>query len=257
MAGMLWDIFLFGRNQRMASLATTCLYLLCFLPLTGIWSTDSKTTNLVNEILDQTDAKNADLAISKFDKLEETLKDSEDPLVEGRKFLQSFIEEINVRYGFTLTIHDACKLVRENLHALQIPLEAQNALLMTIELLESDSGPSSSLKMNFDKTPEPHGLYWPTEWNWFGLNKKKKHNHQIKTNQSNPPLIETELPGNCYIGGCELLAGALVFILPLPGSSLIGLSLMGDGARRVIDGVVQLSDERRADPNYKPPQPPF
>lgn len=140
---------------------------------------------------------------------------------------------------------------------MNLPFHMNPSYAILVIMRRSSLGTSPSLEMNFDKTTEPHGLYWPTEWNWFGLNKKKKDKHQIKVNQSNQPLIETELPGNCYIGGCELLAGALIFILPIPGSSLIGLSLMGDGTRRVIDGVVQLSDERRADPNYKPPQPPF
>lgn len=100
--------------------------------------------------------------------------------------------------------------------------------------------------------------------NLFLSKNEKKHKHKHKHQQSNNPLCyvdsllqEVELPGNCYVGGCELLVGTLLCILPISGSAAVGFVVMGDGIRRVVDGIVQLSDERRADPNFIPPQPPF
>ncbi len=68
--------------------------------------------------------------------------------------------------------------------------------------------------------------------------------------------MEKDLPSNCYIGGCEMLAGALIFILPIPEAQWLGGIMVGDGVRRVVDGVQQLEDERRANPNFVPPPNP-
>lgn len=256
MAGVLQFISITGRYRRLASIATSTLCILCYIPqqevcVSGI---DSESNFLADKILNQGDHNNAEAISRDFDELEEILSLSEDPLAEGLKFLNSLITELNFRYGLSLTVIDACKLVRENLHTLQIPLEAQNAILQTIELLETQEN-------DFGELTEQYSWYWPNEWNWFGLNKKEKKEKQkefvSQTVNSNPPLIETELPGNCYIGGCELLAGALLCLVPIPGVTWIGGLMVADGTRRVIDGVVQFSDERRADPNYNSPKPPF
>ncbi len=69
--------------------------------------------------------------------------------------------------------------------------------------------------------------------------------------------VAVELPGNCYFGACEAFAGALLCIIPHPAAWCIGTGLIVDGGRRVADGIIQLSEERRLDPNYQPPAFPF
>jgi len=149
-------------------------------------------------------------------------------------------------------------MIKGNIHNLDIKPPMKNVLIATISMLESDSAENKyiipALRIK--------GLYWPTKWNWFGLNKKKhKRNCQLKMAiaQLYPNRMEEELPSNCYIGAVELFAGALVFILPVPGAQALGTLMMGDGVRRVVDGVMQLGDERRANPNFVPPKlgPPF
>lgn len=139
------------------------------------------------------------------------------------------------------------------IHILEISEEVRELILATIELLESDS----SLKSSLIKTRA--SLSWPWEWNWFGLNKQRhKHTHEkdpVCLNQINLPKIENELPANIYAGGVELFAGALLCILTpvFPPAGYIGSTMILDGTRRVYDGVVQLGEERRADPNCIPP----
>lgn len=258
MAGFMRGVFFAGRYRRLAAVATAGFCILCYIPHAGFCEMDQGPDGcvLAKEILNLADSGNIDSIKSGFDQLETAVDSAEDPLAEGRKFLHSFIEELNARYGLALTIQDACKIVRENIHTLQIPLETQNLLLITIELLESNLNSGSE---DPDQIGVSGAFYWPNEWNWFGLNKKKKEHHKVVTKalHSRPNSGEVELPGNCYVGACELLAGALIAIIPVPGALWLGGAIIGDGARRIIDGVVQLSDERRSDPNFISPQPPF
>ena len=202
---------------------------LCCTPQSGtcLSNDNSQMTRLVDKILNQVEMDGADALKKDFDELELFVDSSSVPLTEGRNFLHSFITEINARYGLALTLESACKLVRENLDILQIPFETRDVLLKTIRVFESDS---SCTKAQDEKPAQLHGFYWPTEWNWFGLNKKNKDNNsQDKFQTDIPHPAETELPGNCYIGGCELLAGALISILPLPGASYLGVAMWGMG----------------------------
>ena len=66
--------------------------------------------------------------------------------------------------------------------------------------------------------------------------------------------METDLPSNCYIGGIELFAAVLIAIVPVPGATALAGVVAGDGLRRVVDGVTQLGDERRANPNFVQPK---
>ncbi len=270
MDGIMRRLHAIGRNQRMAYLKIISVCMACFLPLSGVCldiGESSESKNLVSQILVQVDAPNSDALVDEFDKLEDILDASSDPLAEGRTFLDKFLNEINAKYGLNLTIQDACKLVRENLHTLQLHEETQRIILATIELYGSDLALTNTKEERFESNVDVTTknllmarIYWPWEWNWFGLNKnhKNKYQHATKhTRNVNPSnLIAEDLPSNCYIGGCEMLAGALIFILPIPGAPWLGGLVVGDGARRVVDGVQQLGDERRNNPNYVPPQNP-
>jgi len=192
--------------------------------------------------------------IEKFDQFEESLETSMTSLRESRKFLESFLDDINTKHGFNLTLLEACKLIQENVHVLQISSEQQDILLQTCKIIEPSLTNQTTHKTN--------GLYWPNEWNWFGLNKKKHSNKsqkQCHTIAKSPSLMETELPSNCYVGAIELFVGALIFILPIPGAQIAAITVMGDGGRRVIDGIIQLGEERRCNPDYVCPKlgPPF
>ena len=257
MVGVVRDVFVVSCYQWMVALAVSCISIFCCIPQQA-FGHGKETDDSVRSILAQVDNGNPDLLIDEFDSLEDFFTQVDNPLNEGRKFFQAYINQINTRFGLNLTIPDACHLVRTNLEVLQIPLEAQNALLAIIELLEGNSRPTQIQKDRLEQLKKMPALYWPWEWKWFRLNKKMhRHNRQYSLSKENSPLMDTELPANCYLGGCELLAGALAFLVPIPGAAWLGGIMIGDGVRRVFDGIVQLSDERRADPNYVPPKPPF
>ena len=98
--------------------------------------------------------------------------------------------------------------------------------------------------------------------NWFSgyflRNNNKNKNSQdfpgflATAAQARTPLMEEELPADFYIGSAEVFAGVLVYILPIPRSSVLAAYMVGDGARRIADGLKQYSDERRSDPTFIP-----
>jgi hypothetical protein len=166
-----------------------------------------------SEILAQVEAQNPDTLMGQFDDLDHVFETSQDPLAEGHQFLRAFIRELNGKYNLNLTISDACRLVQENLHTLNLSEEHKKIILATIQIYESNSIPSQPQEERKGVAPRvASSLYWPWDWNWFGLNKDKKHSqnkclalrgHHAKS----PTLMDKELPGNCYLGGCELLEG--------------------------------------------------
>ena len=52
------------------------------------------------------------------------------------------------------------------------------------------------------------------------------------------------MPGNVYIGAAEMLGGALICVLGLafPPAGAAGLVVVGDGLRRVLDGLNDLNE---------------
>ena len=268
MACDVWGILHLSVYRRVATITTTCL--LCSIPLNGFCfeEADSPESNrFAIKILTQIDSQNLDAVLEEFDKLEEVFDASSDPLAEGRNFLQTFINELNIKYNLNLTIQDACKLVRENLHTLNLPEELQRVLLTTINLYESDSRSSEVKKeepannLNQFHTASAT-IQWPSVY-LLGLNKKKKRKPQYQDFpicQVHPlsDLKEGELPGNVYIGGCEVLAGALICVIGLiyPPAVIVGTALITDGGSRLFGGLVEIDDKRKNDPNYVPPPNP-
>ena len=134
--------FYFARYYwRMASVATTSVCILCCIPQSGIcYAGDAsiETQRLASEILNSVEICDVSGVSEQFDKLAEIADASENPLAESQKFLQIFIEELNAQYALNLTIQDACKLIRENIHVLNIPEEIQEIVLSAIELCEPE-----------------------------------------------------------------------------------------------------------------------
>lgn len=59
-------------------------------------------------------------------------------------------------------------------------------------------------------------------------------------------FAEDDFPADLVIGGVEMLVGALICILPIPGSQLVGITVITDGVRRSFDGVTQMDERNRA-----------
>lgn len=64
---------------------------------------------------------------------------------------------------------------------------------------------------------------------WF--TKKKTKKNLIEEQQSG------EIPVSMAVGGVEILAGALLWVIPYPGARQLGTLMMADGMRRVFNGA--------------------
>lgn len=247
------NLFCTSLHQRVAAVTRICL-LFCPLSLVICVEANSpQSVQIVDEILVDLDNQNTKNIEYKFDLLANALSVSDDPLNEERQFLQSFVVEINSKYKTNLTIHDAYLLIRQYLPSLQIPEEIKRSILYSIENLESASKCDSEIKSKFKTEMLATKIIWPWELYWLGLNKKDKKRNEPLHSLGLPNLASTvsapnpELPGNIYAGSAEILAGALLIIISevCPPAGVAGWGLIGDGSRRVLDGVVEMSEERR------------
>lgn len=227
------------------------------------FASSNETQSQVSNLFLKAEADDINGLNSQLNDIQKTVVGSLDPLQQSRDFLDSFIQEINIRYGLSLTLQQACILVNENVHLLNLSEEEQITLLAAIKLIQTGHATvgviTNELSFNENHSINSHKLrlYWPWDWNWFGLNKPSHHhNKSIKANKRVflEKHSEVELPGNCYFGACELLAGALLCIIPHPTAWRLGAGLAVDGGRRVVEGLIQHSDEMRLDPKYERPK---
>lgn len=262
--------------RRISSVAVIGVCILCSFPHSALCLAidESSSKEFVGGIINNISDGDSNRLIERFDELEGAIHSSENPLQESRKFLQSFIEEINKRYGLNLTIQEACALVRENLHALQLPPETQHLLLETIVLLEADFSPTAEQTQHFEKaanSPVVSLNIRPWEWSWFGLNEKSYKDSKQRsatskdckqspaTSFASPPLLQIsgtdkELPSTIYVGGVEAFAGVLVCALGLvfPPAYGVGTALIIDGTIRVFNGLEEMDKQGLTGSNQGP-----
>jgi hypothetical protein len=233
--------FYFSLHRRLSSIAVVTVCILCSYPQICMAMDESASREFVKNIVSSISDSSSDHLIETFGKLEESLQSTIDPLDQIRNFLHLFIEEINAKYGFNLTIYDACILIRNNLAGLNLSTEDKNIILQTIALFESDS------KLNAEKTQQFENiskldsvkLNISLPWNWFSPKKKQHKNHkQNSLAISSVPSLqainpENELPGAVC---AEILAGALICILGpvFPPAYGIGGGLIIDGISRTL-----------------------
>lgn len=138
---------------------------------------------------------------------------------------QEFISELNKLYGCQLTTETSLDLIAENYFILSEDL--QNSLEKVFSTLDCHLKTDEISKglWNFK-------FYWPWEWNFFGLNKKKSFCEQA-CNKS-PELI---LPPHMALGFALTMVGALIFILPFPGAQIIGGEIAFTGAVFFMEGL--------------------
>ena len=239
MDNLMLAVCIFSSYRWLASIATL-ICTLCYFPNIGFCAADVVPSGcLVSDIFVQATNGDEGALVSKFDEIDQSLKTT-DPLIQnGQELLQAFVDQVNLHYGLSLTLMDACQLIKEHAHLLQLSPEAEASILAAIDLLEKQN----DLSQNSD----PEVSVCECWHRPFG-HKKDKHKTQELGEYPGPIPPDDGLPGNIPLGGCEMLCGALMCILPFPGCARIGVLLIGDGFRRVVDGNVQLQDERRNNP---------
>lgn len=200
----------------------------------------ARSNRLANGLLIQIDENNTDSFLESFDNLK-------DPLEDGRKFLTSFLREINSRYDLNLTINEACLLIRKNIRSLDMSIEMEQVVLNTIALYETNNAPNFQHQKLQCSAMISIGVC--PLWDLIALIKKIKFNSSPSLKLPVCEVDEIELPSDIYIGGVELLAGALCMIVgtAIPPFYAAGTILIGDGVNRVFNGVSQLGEERKND----------
>ncbi len=106
-----------GISRRTTTLLTTSVALLCCIPQEGISFEASKNAT---ELLDASEMCNGDFFLNQILQIENQLEEVDDIFSESKAFLKAFVEEINFRYGSSLTVFQACELAKNNLDLLQI-----------------------------------------------------------------------------------------------------------------------------------------
>lgn len=133
--------------------------------------------------------------------------------IEGVRFLESLIEEINFQHGLNLNLSDASRIVKANIDQLAIPLDMRRELLSIADQFESGAFSISGKRIREAQS-----------WK-FGSKKKTKTTRQE----------ELILPDKLAAGFACAFAGALLCIVP--GGQGVGLTLIGTGLALAIDGM--------------------
>jgi len=179
--------------RKIAHLTATTLCLLCFIPQQGFSTTSPIQEIAVNlaKLGDKTVTPNLNFEsvaaylqynqeqislneylTNSFVNLATLIEESTHAFTNTRLFFQSFINQINAQKETSLTIKEACNQIRQNLDSLPIPTQYREHLLLGLDLMNQQTtieGPTTAAT-----------IYWPWEWNWFGLNKKDKTHHNHK-----------------------------------------------------------------------------
>ncbi len=258
MGNIKFSVYFFGGYRRLASIIFAVIFLSA---LNSVSASNTKIPHAVHETFAQVNTGNTIALKNEIDVIENSVQASRDPIKESRQFLDAFINEMNHHYGLNLNLQEACRFVRGNLQRFDLPPKERDALVVALDLLEQDRSnalltiqghPEQCLQ--YIKIAKGVNIYWPWEWSWFGLNKQpSSHKRLHNLLDIAKAAVEVELPSSCYFGLCELFAGALLFLVPNPTVWGAGIAMMGDGTRRLADGVIQLGEERRLDPNFTPP----
>jgi hypothetical protein len=92
----------------------------------------------ISSVFTKVEAGNINTLKNELDVIENYIHSSNNPIAESRKFLHSFIKELNFRYGLNLNLIEACRLVSANLHLLKLSPKEKNDLIITLDILERD-----------------------------------------------------------------------------------------------------------------------
>jgi len=156
---------------------------------------------------------------SSFADLAEVIGGSEDPLAITRKFFQIFVDQINARNGTSYTMEESCHLLRQNMNL--VPLEHQEIFLIAIDAIETNNLPLINSDLPLSNLSA--SIYWPWHWNWFGLNKKDKKNHQ------DVALLAAKISAKYVIFGL-IVAGIVIVAIFNPAAVGVAAKAMVEAA---------------------------
>ena len=128
--------------------------------------------------------------------------------------IQDFVFHLEERTSCEINVHDALEYLRVAVAAkgLGKGFETQFESLCYLVDMPEESNFGCMLELQI-------------RWGKFQLCKKKKR----------APKIQIEVPDGVAIGFCEALSGALLCITPIPGCRYVGVAMISDGVRRMLD----------------------
>jgi hypothetical protein len=239
----------FGSYRRVSSVVVTGICILCSIPQEGVCAAAASESGAISaEVVHAIARGDEARLVEQFDELEKAIEASQDRLEESRKFLNSFVQQLNAQYGVTLTLEEGCALVQQNIEMFQLKEEERIFVLAVVERLLANPAHFAAHIQNRESPTVHvnHGLSWPWEWNWWGMNKKKHKNPGGNVSMScqvspNAPKFPDNdpLPPYVYTGGAEVLAGCLACILGtvFTPAWALGVGLVVDGTRRMYSGI--------------------
>jgi hypothetical protein len=158
---------LFSHKRLVPSmLLVFCVFNTIPQPGFGFAETNSSAETQAKKLISSVHLGNRESLIQQFQELDSSLQASQGSLAECRKFLESFIHEMNTRYGMSLTLAEACRLIRNNFHTLSIPPDMQGPFRIALELFDPDTNLTSQVDSYLERS-EGHldvfcaHFYWP------------------------------------------------------------------------------------------------
>ncbi|HSX37522.1 MAG TPA: hypothetical protein VLE95_01690 [Chlamydiales bacterium] len=133
------NIWFHRRISHLAAVAIAVTLAMLCVPRDGCCE-DEKIENMAKDILAKMKTGNFESIPEKFEELGQSFELVDDPVAAGRKFFKVFINEVNAQYGLSLTVSQACELIRDK--SLQLSPEYQERLSQTIELLGAEDSVS-------------------------------------------------------------------------------------------------------------------
>ena len=77
------------------------------------------------------------------------------------------------------------------------------------------------------------------------IHNKYQGSYEILLCKKSKEKVKAEIPGSVVLGGVEILGGALVWILPFPGTKQLAGIMIADGIRRTFNGLEEVDEENK------------
>ena len=125
-----------NRMGKMKAVATIGIFFLCFAPGNELHATPEQEA-IAKNLLSQGEQGDVEGLIESFTEVAESFDRADDVVGEIRGFLQTLIDEANVKHGLSLTIPEVCQIARLNIDLFGVPPEDREAFLFALEIIET------------------------------------------------------------------------------------------------------------------------
>lgn len=111
------------------------IFALFFIFITLLSPSLFSNEQLVKEIFELAEQQKFEEMTEKFISLQTHVSQAQNPIQEGRNILQFFLNEIEAKYSFKLTVQQICEIAKNNLHLCNVPPELVEPLKQNLTLI--------------------------------------------------------------------------------------------------------------------------